>query len=434
MIQIPADLQYKVDEEYWCESFDPENPEHLKEKIINGYITCMLVGYRAGNRKNQRLWQIFHEDFEGFTYDIFKIAHRLALRDLREELVNKGVWVKTAKGATSYARVLQECLDEETPHKWTEAEIREQHQQLEHQPNQQPALRFAHQQLQTPQTNRTARTAQPLLNQPQWHRQRSYGTPDLQEPPLRQQHQPYEQFEIPDRGDGVEAPAKQLTDLMKIYLDDDKKYSGDEYDILDVKLQVFYDCCSKIGLPEDQYHSAYSIMLKGRASNFYYDKIAGRSYDFDTMVDMTKAHFETEENHQKYLSEWRETTLLRTITENPGKSRLECFQIMVDKLQKVQRGLSKDYQYEHNLRDQVINACRGVEECNLALYKPAGTFEGVCAELRSAIGTAIRSRQSASAFTAQTDTQVEDDEYDQYLDGPYVRRSRTRQRTRFWNL
>ena len=77
MIQIPADLQYKVDEEYWCESFDPENPEHLKEKIINGYITCMLVGYRAGNRKNQRLWQIFHEDFEGFTYDIFKIAHRL---------------------------------------------------------------------------------------------------------------------------------------------------------------------------------------------------------------------------------------------------------------------------------------------------------------------------------------------------------------------
>jgi hypothetical protein len=44
---------------------------------------------------------------------------------------------------------------------------------------------------------------------------------------------------------------------MKIYLDDDKKYSGDEYDILDVKLQVFYDCCSKIGLPEDQYHSAY---------------------------------------------------------------------------------------------------------------------------------------------------------------------------------
>jgi hypothetical protein len=185
---------------------------------------------------------------------------------------------------------------------------------------------------------------------------------------------------------------------MKIYNSDDRKYGGEEYDILDVKLQVFYDCCAKIGIPETHYHAAFSVMLKGRASNFYYDKIAGRSFDFKTMVSMTKTHFETEENYQKYLSEWRETTFQRTIAANPEKSRLECFQIMVDKLQKIQRGLAKEYQYEHNLRDQVISACRGVEECNLALYKPASTFEGVCAELRSAIGTAIRSRDPTSAF------------------------------------
>ena len=127
------------------------------------------------------------------------------------------------------------------------------------------------------------------------------------------------------------------------------------------------------------------------------------------MINLTKAHFETEENHQKYLSEWRETTLLRTISENPDKSRLECFQLTVDKLQKVQRGLTKEYQYEHNLRDQVINACRGVEECNLALYKPSPTFEGICAELRSAIGTAMRSREAKSTFTTQLDV---DDKYE----------------------
>ena len=53
--------------------------------------------------------------------------------------------------------------------------------------------------------------------------------------------------------------------------------------------------------PEDQYYNAYSVMLKGRASNFYYDKIAGRAYNFQTMVTLTKTHFETEENHQKNL-------------------------------------------------------------------------------------------------------------------------------------
>ncbi len=35
---------------------------------------------------------------------------------------------------------------------------------------------------------------------------------------------------------------------MKIYNNDDKKYNREEYDILDVKLQVFYDYYSKIRL------------------------------------------------------------------------------------------------------------------------------------------------------------------------------------------
>jgi hypothetical protein len=201
---------------------------------------------------------------------------------------------------------------------------------------------------------------------------------------------------------------------MKIYNNDDKKYGGEEYDILDLKLQVFYDCCSKIGLPDTHYYSAFSIMLKGRASNFYYDKLSGRSYDFQTMINLTRAHFETEENHQKYLSEWRETTLLRTTSENPDKSKLECFELTVDKLQKVQRGLTKEYQYEHNLRDQVINACRGVEECNLALYKPSPTFEGICAELRSAIETAMRSHEAKSSFATQLEVDDDKYEYGQY--------------------
>jgi hypothetical protein len=90
--------------------------------------------------------------------------------------------------------------------------------------------------------------------------------------------------------------------LIKIYNDDNKKYRREEYNILDIKLQIFYDCCSKIGLLEAQHYYAYSAMLKGRASFFYYNKIVGRIYDFQTMVTITKTHFKTEENYQKYLS------------------------------------------------------------------------------------------------------------------------------------
>jgi len=37
-------------------------------------------------------------------------------------------------------------------------------------------------------------------------------------------------------------------------------------------------------------------MLKDKASTFYYDKIAKRSYDFYTIVNLMRSYFKTEEN------------------------------------------------------------------------------------------------------------------------------------------
>ena len=92
-------------------------------------------------------------------------------------------------------------------------------------------------------------------------------------------------------------PTKLLTDLIKIYNDNNKKYGGELYDILDVKLQVFYNCYNKVRLPEDQYHNAFLVMLKDYANAFYYSRITRKPYDFIVMVVMVKEYFETEENH-----------------------------------------------------------------------------------------------------------------------------------------
>jgi len=43
-------------------------------------------------------------------------------------------------------------------------------------------------------------------------------------------------------------------------------------------------------------------MLKGRVSNFYYNKIIERLYNFSIIVAIIKAYFETEENRQLYIS------------------------------------------------------------------------------------------------------------------------------------
>jgi len=76
-------------------------------------------------------------------------------------------------------------------------------------------------------------------------------------------------------------------------------------------------------------------MLKGRAAEFYYDKLANKDYDFENIIRIIKIHFETEENRQLYLSEWKITTLLKIISDNLNKNRLKYLQILFDILQKI---------------------------------------------------------------------------------------------------
>ena len=72
-----------------------------------------------------------------------------------------------------------------------------------------------------------------------------------------------------------------LTELMKLYSDQEKKFSGELYNILNSKLCIFYNCYQKVRLEPDQYYNAYSIMLKGRASTFYYNCLVGKGYKFN---------------------------------------------------------------------------------------------------------------------------------------------------------
>ena len=64
---------------------------------------------------------------------------------------------------------------------------------------------------------------------------------------------------------------------------------------------MFFDYYTKVELINNQFYLAFSIILKGRASAFYYNKISKRLYDFTTIVEMTRTYFKIEERRQKYL-------------------------------------------------------------------------------------------------------------------------------------
>ena len=59
-------------------------------------------------------------------------------------------------------------------------------------------------------------------------------------------------------------------------------------------------------------------MLKGWASTFYYNCLAGKGYDFDHMIYKLRYHFKIEENKQQYILKWKETTFLKIIAINLG--------------------------------------------------------------------------------------------------------------------
>ena len=62
--------------------------------------------------------------------------------------------------------------------------------------------------------------------------------------------------------------SRELANMSKIYTDD-MKY-GDRQDNFNLKLVIFHDICARVDLLNTIYKRALLIILKGRASKYYY--------------------------------------------------------------------------------------------------------------------------------------------------------------------
>ncbi|KAJ5082065.1 hypothetical protein N7532_011108 [Penicillium argentinense] len=405
MLPIPDNLAYAIEEKTWGKSVDTLDEKNQTEEILNGHITCVLRTWNTMRITDRALWNDFHDEFNGWTLDIFKGANKNALKMLRHHLTTHGVWIRVGPGI-SFAKGLYDCLQEVTQHEWTKEDI-EDHLK-EHPDNFNSRWNPARDQAPTirpsslaaratsvnppiPQTPRND-VVKPHIGQidQMWEEARSTPLDTAHIDNHIQQQSSYSAFQ--QNSQDIPLP-RMIEAVMRLYSNTDDKYSGGLYDDLNTKLVKFCDVCEKIGLQEHQFHIAFSLMLKGKAEKFYFTRIKGNARDFSTMVEMMRAKFDTEKR-QRSIIEWRETTFPRIIAQNPEKSRSECLEILFETLEKIQPGLPPEHRSETTLREQTIKACRGVEECKFSLHRPASTLEGVQAELRSAVANATFSPRS----------------------------------------
>ncbi|TQS33257.1 hypothetical protein Golomagni_06406 [Golovinomyces magnicellulatus] len=209
---------------------------------------------------------------------------------------------------------------------------------------------------------------------------------NIQFPNMKRYHQINEETE--------RFPVYELGNLTKMYREEDR-YSGTS-DSFDLCLGIFYDVCLKTGVQQQFFKDAFSIMLKGSAREYYHLHLMNNGLSFQEMTQKLRAHFETAERQLQMISKWKSITLMKIIGENPNKTVSECFELVVTEFRKTQLLLPSRFQGDLSLRDAIIDAVRDIRECSLACYKPAPTFEALCADIRASIATEERLKNVAS--------------------------------------
>ena len=96
----------------------PLSHESTTVEHISEYIRYKTIEYKTTDLKDSDLWEVFKEDFTGFTVETFKSCIPADIRNLRKLLRKNGVWVIKDRNVL-VAQSLFNMLQEEEPTEWT---------------------------------------------------------------------------------------------------------------------------------------------------------------------------------------------------------------------------------------------------------------------------------------------------------------------------
>ena len=149
-------------------------------------------------------------------------------------------------------------------------------------------------------------------------------------------------------------------------------------------------------LPYLQNSRAFLLMLTGVALTYYFNNVKGSTSDFDMMVIKVRKRFLTEERTLVMTREWDSTLLVNYIKENPEKSKNEYLEKIIARLQELQECLPEEYRSDIMLKNKLLSAVAGVEECRLARQKVSSTVEGVIGGLHNSIESTLGEKPDKS--------------------------------------
>ncbi|KHJ32289.1 hypothetical protein EV44_g3486 [Erysiphe necator] len=129
-------------------------------------------------------------------------------------------------------------------------------------------------------------------------------------------------------------------------------------------------------------------MLRGNAQEYYYNLVhTSPNIEFLTLCQSFRDHFEGEELRRNVLDEWNSLTLQLTKNSNLEKPFSTFFDVMLQRLRALQHGLRQELRNDYFLHNKIITACKSVEACSYACFKPSESVTGLINDIRSSIST-----------------------------------------------
>ena len=346
----------EVDEKTYGKDLDMTDVSQITAAQATGHLINFFNNCKEEKWRDKKLWIELREDFDGWNVKLWELVDKNIRAKFRDHIRDHGVYVK--RDAKSVSKHLQAVLDEEKYHEWTSAEVEEQleHGQFYSKWNPAPsALVTAYTQPlpggfpnafggYAPTSalfGAYAPWVPQLTNLPPWAQQygaQQYGAPPLP-PPNGASIAGNIQTVITNPEEPIwtrEEIQKQMSNKPETNLfsnegnfnskrnpnrkcntthlppippggNDGGRKGGD----LDIPTIPIIPQLPTDQIPSRKVTNLMKIYQEEETETFYYN--TGKRYDFDTMLRLTRTHFETDENRQLYMSEWRETTFQRAI-------------------------------------------------------------------------------------------------------------------------